>query len=118
VLAPVLSYVYSLRAAWYFGGAVKAQTPEAEMREFGRVLEVLASPRVDPEAGYARATLVLALSGFCQAAEKLGRQPEAAAQVRRWRDECARWRENPLTEDERIALDWLDWFFRTSCAQA
>lgn len=97
-----------MKASWHFGGATRNANPAAAFRQYRRVLDLVNPDRVDVDAPVYRALIPLALVGYCDAAQKLGRSDEVAATLARWRPVYRRWLTGPLTEKERAAYTWLE----------
>src|SRR5215831_5405446 len=108
VSSAAITFLRSLRGSWYFGGATRNRSPEAALAGYAKALASLDHGRMDFDAPWCRSLIPLALSGYCAAAEKLGRVEEARRLVAHWRRVYSRWLEGPLTAPERQCLESLE----------
>jgi hypothetical protein len=110
-MTAAVSLIQAMRASWHFGGATRSRDPEAAMKGYAAALNLLSHRRVDPEAPWCRSIISLALSGFCQASQRLGRASEALPMLNHWRAPCLRWMDSPVNSNEQQTLRWLDNLF-------
>jgi len=109
----LVSFVQAMRASWHFGGASRALEPGSAMKGYARSLELLAHPGVDVEAPWCRSIIPLALSGFCQAAQRAGGSEKTVVLLSQWRPVCLRWMNSPINEADEQTLAWLDGLFQS-----
>ena len=110
----VISFIRGMRAAGRFGAASRASEPEVALREYQRVLSLLAHPKVDPEVPLVRTTLVLALNGYCIAAGELGKHSDILEQLTKWRPIYLEWLEPNGEPNEQEQLTYLESVFAWS----